>query len=143
LAAVTEARADLIAILLTGIPKDLITGFQNFTGPLKADYLRLNLAIPPNTTGSPNPLGLLGEDLAGFPNGRRVGDDVVDIEIKAIAGATLGLVDPTFIMDGAVNLVTQGIPLGNPIQPPNTMPFLSKFPYLPHPVPGYEHSHDP
>src|SRR2546427_8583582 len=48
LAAVTESRADLIAILLTGIPTGIIPGFQNFTGPLQADYLRLNLAIPPN-----------------------------------------------------------------------------------------------
>ena len=142
LAAVTESRADLIAILLTGIPTGIIPGFQNFTGPLQADYLRLNLAIPPNTT-NPNRLGLVGGDPAGFPNGRRVLDDVVDIEIKAIAGATLPLVDKSFSTDGAVSLVTQGIPQGNPIQPPNTAPFLTVFPYLPHPVPGYEHSHDP
>jgi hypothetical protein len=142
LAAVTEARADLIAILLTGIPAGIIPGFQNFTGPLQADYLRLNLAIPPNTA-NPNRLGLVGGDLAGFPNGRRVLDDVVDIEIKAIAGATLPLVDKNFTTDGAVSLVTQGIPAGNPVQPPNTASFLSIFPYLPHPVPGYEHSHDP
>src|SRR5947208_8248864 len=142
LAAVTQARADLIAILLTGIPRGIIPGFQNFTGPLQSDYLRLNLAIPPNTT-NPNRLGLVGGDPAGFPNGRRVLDDVVDIEIKAIAGATLPLVDKSFSADGAVSLVTQGIPQGNPIQPPNTAPFLTVFPYLPHPVPGYEHSHDP
>jgi hypothetical protein len=142
LSAVTEARADLIAILLTGIPAGIIPGFQNFTGPLQADYLRLNLAIPPNTT-NPNRLGLVGGDPAGFPNGRRVLDDVVDIEIKAIAGATLPLVDKNFTTDGAVSLVTQGIPAGNPVQPPNTASFLSVFPYLPHPVPGYEHSHDP
>jgi hypothetical protein len=141
LAAVTESRADLIAILLTGIPAGIIPGFQNFTGPLQADYLRLNLAIPPNTT-NPSQLGLVGGDPAGFPNGRRVLDDVVDIEIKAIAGATLPLVDKNFTTDGAVSLVTQGIPAGNPVQPPNTTPFLSVFPYLPHPVPGYEHSHD-
>ena len=142
LAAVTESRADLIAILLTGIPAGIIPGFQNFTGPIQADYLRLNLAIPPNTT-NPSRLGLVGGDPAGFPNGRRVLDDVVDIEIKAIAGATLPLVDKNYTTDGAVSLVTQGIPAGNPVQPPNTTPFLSVFPYLPHPVPGYEHSHDP
>jgi hypothetical protein len=142
LAAVTESRADLIAILLTGIPAGIIPGFQNFTGPIQADYSRLNLAIPPNTT-NPSRLGLVGGDPAGFPNGRRVLDDVVDIEIKAIAGATLPLVDKNFTTDGAVSLVTQGIPAGNPAQPPNTTPFLSVFPYLPHPVPGYEHSHDP
>lgn len=141
LAGVTEARADLVAILLTGIPAGIIPGFQNFTGPVQADYLRLNLAIPPNTS-NPSRLGLVGGDRAGFPNGRRIADDVVDIEIKAIAGATLPLVDKNFKADGAVSLVTQGI-AGNPVQPPNTSSFLSTFPYLPHPVPGYEHSHDP
>ncbi len=141
LAAVTEARVDLIAILLTGIPAGVIPGFQNFTGPIQADYLRLNLAIPPNTT-NPNRLGLVGGDPAGFPNGRRIADDVVDIEIKAIAGATLPLVDKSFTVDGAISLVSQGIP-GNPVQLPNTSSFLVSFPYLPHPVPGYEHSHDP
>ena len=48
--------------------------------------LRLNVAIPP--AASPNNLGILGGDLAGFPNGRRVADDVFTIELRAIAGAT-------------------------------------------------------
>ena len=61
--------------------------------------LRLNMAIPPSS--SPSPLGLLGGDLAGFPNGRRVVDDVVTIEIRAVAGVTIPLVDPTFTPDGA------------------------------------------
>ena len=62
-------------------------GFQNFTGSVQADQLRLNVAIPP-TTSKPSTFGLLGDDLAGFPNGRRVFDDVVSIELRAIAGAT-------------------------------------------------------
>ena len=49
--------------------------------------LRLNVAIPP-TTENPNPLGLVAGDAAGFPNGRRVGDDVLDIVLQAAAGAT-------------------------------------------------------
>jgi hypothetical protein len=141
LAAYTKARADLVAILLTGIPSGIVPGFQNFTGPVQADYLRLNMAIPPNTT-NPSRLGLVGGDPAGFPNGRRVLDDVIDIELRAIAGATLPLVDNSFTPDGAAGLVADGVD-SNPIQPPNTTPFLSTFPYLPHPVPGYEHSHDP
>ena len=72
-----KSRADLVAILLTGLPSGIVPGFQNFTGKRHADMLRLNTAIPP-TTSSPNTLGLLGGDLAGFPNGRRVFDDVVD-----------------------------------------------------------------
>jgi hypothetical protein len=65
-----------VAILLTGIPAGLIPGFQNSTGKVLADLLRLNVAIPP--ARSPDPLGLLGDDLAGLPNGRRVADDVVN-----------------------------------------------------------------
>ncbi|HEY1487358.1 MAG TPA: DUF4331 domain-containing protein, partial [Micromonosporaceae bacterium] len=90
LAAYHKPRADLAAILLTGIPNGIIPGFQNFTGAHPADLLRLNVAIPPS--GSPSPYGLLGNDLAGFPNGRRVTDDIVAIELRAIAGATIPLV---------------------------------------------------
>ena len=82
LAGLTAARADLVAILLTGIPSGIVAGFQNYTGSHYADELRLNLAIPP-TTSDPNPLGLIGGDLAGFPNGRRVFDDVVTVELRA------------------------------------------------------------
>ena len=80
-------RADLVAILLTGIPPGLITGFQNFTGTTQADLLRLNMAIAPST--SPVNTGLIGGDIAGFPNGRRVFDDVVTIELRCLAGAVL------------------------------------------------------
>ena len=99
LAAYHKTRADLNAILLTGIPTGIVPGFQNFTGAVESDMLRLNLAIPP--THSPNSLGLLGGDAAGFPNGRRVGDDVVAIELRAVAGVTIPLVDPSFTPDGA------------------------------------------
>ena len=67
-------------------------GFQNYTGPTFADQLRLNMAIPPSTA-NPNRFGLLGGDAAGFPNGRRVFDDIVSIELRAIAGLTYPLVD--------------------------------------------------
>ncbi len=69
------ARADLLAVLLTGLPSGVVPGFQNYTGPIQADMLRLNTAIAP--TANPNIYGLLGGDAAGFPNGRRVFDDVV------------------------------------------------------------------
>src|SRR5207248_133917 len=69
LAAYTKPLADMVAILLTGIPSGVVPGFQNFTGPTYGDMLRLNVAIPP--TANPNLFGLLGNDAAGFPNGRR------------------------------------------------------------------------
>jgi hypothetical protein len=94
LAAYGKARADLNAILLTGIPAGVVPGFQNFTGKVPSDMLRLNMAIPPSATE--NPLGLVAGDAAGFPNGRRLGDDVVTIELRAVAGLTLPLVDPSF-----------------------------------------------
>jgi hypothetical protein len=121
LAAYTKARADLVAILLTGIPTGVVPGFQNFTGKKPADLLRLNLAIPPSAT--PNKFGILGGDLAGFPNGRRVTDDIVAIELRAIAGAVLPLVDPTFTADPAAAILTDGTVDDN-------QPFLNHFPYL-------------
>src|SRR4029077_11556338 len=75
LAAYSKDRADLVAVLLTGIPAGIIGGFQNYTGKRQADLLRLNMAVPPGSLN--NPLGILGGDLAGFPNGRRVFDDAV------------------------------------------------------------------
>jgi hypothetical protein len=125
------ARADLEAILLTGIPSGIVPGFQNNTGTVLADMMRLNTAIPPSA--KPNPLGIIGGDLAGFPNGRRVMDDVVSIELRAIAGATYPLVDSSYTPDSAASLVTDGltaasVPAG----------FLSSFPYLGVPYSGFD-----
>ena len=94
LAKYTKPRADLNAVLLTGIPKGVVPGFQNYTGAVQADMLRLNLAIPP--TAQPNDLGLVAGDAAGWPNGRRVNDDVVTVALRAVAGLTLPLVDPSY-----------------------------------------------
>jgi hypothetical protein len=129
LAAYTKNRADLHAILLTGIPKGIVAGFQNFTGPMPADMLRLNVAIPPAKT--PNALGVVGGDLAGFPNGRRVFDDVVSIELKAVAGATIPLVDPSYKVDAAVGAVSSYLTPGNGR-------YQSTFPYLGTPHDGFD-----
>ena len=130
LAALTADRADLLAVLLTGIPAGLIDGFQNFTGPTQADVLRLNLAIPP--THEPNRLGLLGGDLAGFPNGRRLADDVVTIELRAVAGAIYPLIDAEFTPDAAVGAIEDGT-----FQMPGRV-FLDRFPYIGLPYSGYD-----
>jgi Domain of unknown function (DUF4331) len=129
LAAYSKDRADLHAILLTGIPSGIVPGFQNFTGPHPADMLRLNVAIPP-TISNPNALGLVGGDPAGFPNGRRVFDDIVSIELKAIAGATIPLVDPSFTPDGAVALVSSYLT-------PGANRYKEHFPYLGVPHDGF------
>jgi hypothetical protein len=126
-----KARADLLAVLLTGLPSGVVPGFQNFTGTTQADMLRLNTAIPPNTT-SPSLYGLLGGDAAGFPNGRRVSDDVVAVELRAIAGVTFALVDKTFTPDGAAGAVTDGLTPAD-----LDVPYLDHFPYLGVPHSGF------
>ncbi len=82
-------RTDLSLILLTGVPG------LNYTGPTQSDLLRLNTALKPGVNGAcpggtasaaaPDRLAVLDADLCGWPNGRRLGDDVVDIELRAIA----------------------------------------------------------
>jgi hypothetical protein len=126
-------RADLVAILLTGLPAGIIPGFQNLSGNGKryADLLRLNVAIPP--AASPSPLGILGGDLAGYPNGRRVSDDVVTIELRAIAGLTYPLV-ATYTPDGAAGLVTEQ-PFDHPTPGPGR--YQPTFPYLGTPHDGF------
>jgi hypothetical protein len=121
-------RADLVAILLTGIPKDVIKGFQNYSGPTHADMLRLNVAVPPSA--SPSPFGILGGDLAGFPNGRRPADDIVAIELRAVAGVTYMLVAPSYTPDAAAGLLTDGTT--------GSVTFDDTFPYLQEPTSGYE-----
>jgi hypothetical protein len=126
------ARADIEAILLTGIPKGIIDGFTNFTGPVQADLLRLNTSIPP--AAKPSIFGLLGGDVAGFPNGRRVFDDIVSIELRALAGVTVPLVDKSFTPDAAAGELTDGLTpadLGTP--------YLDVFPYLGVPYDGFDH----
>jgi hypothetical protein len=126
-----KARADLDAILLTGIPSGVVPGFQNFTGATKADMLRLNVAIPPTKPKKENPIGLVAGDPAGFPNGRRLGDNVVAIELRAVAGATIPLVDPSYTPDGAAALLTDGTKDTN-------AKHLDWFPYLGMPGGGYQ-----
>jgi hypothetical protein len=130
LAGLTAARADLVAILLTGLPSGVVPGFQNYTGATYADELRLNMAIPATTT-DPSPLGVVGGDLAGFPNGRRVFDDVVSIELRAIAGLTYPLVAPSYTPDGAASVITDGLTEADTT-------YLSTFPYLGTPQSGYQ-----
>lgn len=124
----TSDRSDLVAILLTGVQG------LNYTGPVKADFLRLNTAIAPTAAvGAGNSLGVLGGDLAGFPNGRRLEDDVVDIELKAVAqgygpflNGLLGLPNKS-----PNNLVGDGVDV-------NEKAFMPTFPYMATPHQGYE-----
>ena len=69
--------------------------------------------------------------MGGFPNGRRIMDDVVTIELQAVAGATIPLVDKTFTPDKALADVSDGVTGAG-------LTFLSSFPYLGTPYSGYE-----
>ena len=129
LAAYTKPRADLAAVFLTGIPSGVIPGFQNFGSTVQAEELRLNVAIPPTRT--PSNFGLLGGDLQGYPNGRRPKDDVVSIALKAVAGAIIHLVDPSYTPDAAAAALQEGIG-------PEPSAFQAGFPYLADPHDGYD-----
>lgn len=123
-------RNDLVAIFATGIPAGAVPGAPNFTTFLSDgtphEMQRLNVAIPPTAAGSRSRLGLLGGDPAGFPNGRRVSDDVVDIELRAVAGGTP--FTPQFNV-APNNALGDGVPQ-------NDVPYLDRFPYLGTPHPG-------
>jgi hypothetical protein len=137
--ATNAPRADLLAILLTGIPSTVVPGFAgNYTGPTQADMLRLNMTIPPTASDKFSNLGLIGGDIGGFPNGRRVQDDVATIELRAIAGATLPLVDATYTPDAAAGGISMGLTSG-PTDPSamNNENYLGSFPYLGTPHSGY------
>jgi hypothetical protein len=120
-------RNDLVAIFATGIPASAIPGFSTFLSDgVPHEYLRLNVAIPPAAEANRSRLGLLGGDIAGYPNGRRVGDDVTDISLRAVLGGTP--FTPAFNI-APNNTVGDGVDR-------NDVPFLDRFPYLATPHAG-------
>ena len=110
-------RTDLEQVLLTGVPG------LNSTGKTLADELRINLSIPPDARGTENRLGVLGNDLAGYPNGRRLTDDVIDISERAVAGALKG----------------NTVPLGDGVNQDDRAT-LPVFPYEPDPESGADNT---
>lgn len=94
----TSGRVDLVRVFLTGVPGLNRPPFMADPddpsagpGARPSDLMRLNVAIPATTVGSPgfNRLGVIAGDLGGYPNGRRVGDDIVDITLRVAAGVLL------------------------------------------------------
>lgn len=122
----TTDRTDLVLILGQGVPGLNATN----TGDTLFDMLRLNMGIPPAT--SPSRLGVLDGDLAGFPNGRRLWDDVVDIEIRAIADGYGSFLEENF---GLPNLSPNNM-VGDGCDA-NDKAFKAEFPYVAAPWSGY------
>ena len=124
----TTPRNDLVAVFLTGI-----TGLNKPANPnqVPCEMLRLNMTIPP--ADHPKRLGVLEGDIAGFPNGRRLTDDVVDIEERAAAGGYV--LTPDFNHDPANDL-------GDGVDA-NDVPLLPYFPYVAPPHSPFLHSHHP
>ena len=125
-------RNDIATIFVTGIPAGAVPGLPNYTTFLSDgqphEFLRLNTAIAPVAIGATgySRLGLLGGDIGGFPNGRRLGDDVVDIEVRALLGGTP--FTPAFNVSPN-NAFNDGVSA-------NFEGFLTRFPYLQTPNPG-------
>jgi Domain of unknown function (DUF4331) len=112
-------RADIVQALLTGVPGLTQIGSH----PAAADTLKLNLGVPANP--SPSRFGVLANDVAGFPDGRRLTDDVTDITLRVVAGA---LLKPS---EGG-----KQIPLGDGVDQ-NDKAFRSSFPYVALPADGF------
>ncbi len=111
-------RMDLVTVFLTGVP-----GLNQTATP--AEYLRLNTATPAVAATLQNNLGVIAGDVAGFPNGRRPGDDVVDIALRVVMGKLLSTNDAPSgqlpFTDGAYV---------------DAAMFDSTFPYIKPPLPG-------
>ena len=128
-------RADLVAAFLTGV-----AGVNQLAMVTPSEMLRLNTAIPATPAEQQSAFGVAGDDLAGFPNGRRPGDDVVDIALRVVMGAlchdipvagtptNLGFCNPEDAPVGNVPF-TDGAPL-------NAQMFDQRFPYLLTPIAG-------
>src|SRR5438132_259161 len=118
-------RNDLVSVFLTGIQG--LNQPAHLTAP--GEELRLNTSIPPSSQNpnAVNPLGVLGGQLDGFPNGRRLADDVVDIEVQAVLGILCQsggpLAGPTPCRTGSVPDVGDGVRA-------NDVPFQASFPYV-------------
>ncbi len=125
-------RQDLVAVFLTGVPNVNLNGAT-------AEYLRLNTALPATPKANQNNLGAAacfvngaltlsnpGCDPAGFPNGRRPGDDVVDIELRAAMG---------YLLPNDTQAPSRNVPFHDAVLQDASM-FDSSFPYLTMPLPG-------
>ncbi len=131
-------RTDLVAAFLTGLKLADGTVVNQPAQVTAAEMLRLNTAIPPTPFDKQNNLGVAAGDLAGFPNGRRPGDDIVDVSLRVAMGALCTLTGATDAL--GVGCKPADAPAGAaPITDgvaTNASQFYDTFPYLASPLPG-------
>lgn len=113
-------RTDLVTVFLTGVP-----GVNKPANGVPSEMLRLNTTTPTVAAADQDPLGVLGGDSAGYPNGRRPGDDVVDISLRVAMGALLTAEQAP---DGQLPYTDQAYI--------DATMFDNAFPYLKSPLPG-------
>ena len=126
-------RTDLVAAFLTGI-----AGLNQPMNVVPAEMLRLNTAIAPTSQAMQNPLGVAAGDNAGFPNGRRPGDDVVDLSIRVAMGALCVLTGPTDKLKlgcKPADAPAGGLAFTDGVRK-TAMDFQGVFPYLNTPIAG-------
>ena len=137
-------RLDLVTVFLTGVP-----GLNMPQNVSPSEILRLNTSIAATAEAAQNRLGVIGGDNAGFPNGRRPGDDVVDVALRVVEGALCGtspsgcafstapLATFPALTDGAfINATVAYAPEGTVTNDPSLRLFRPSFPYLRLPLSG-------
>jgi hypothetical protein len=130
-------RNDLVTTFLLGLP-----GINQPAGVVPSEMLRLNTSTPPTPEGSQNRLGVAGGDLAGYPNGRRPKDDVVDISLAVVMGGLCFLNGDNNGLGLGTDCKPSAVPLGATTLSINDevdqaqQKFFGKFPYLFTPIPG-------
>jgi hypothetical protein len=130
-------RTDLVTTFLTGIK-----GLNQPATVTPSEMLRLNTSIPATAETSQHRLGVAGGDNAGFPNGRRPKDDVVDVSLVAVMGGLCMLNGDNNALQLGADCKPANVPLGNTSLKLHdavdqaVVPLLHGFPYLMHPIPG-------
>jgi len=123
-------RSDIVAAYLTGIPN--LNMFPGTNPP--GEMLRLNTSIPPTSADKQNRYGVLAGDAAGFPNGRRPGDDIVDLTVQVFMGALCYVKNNPWCTKAQAPV---GYVLFTDGAPQLASEFNVTWPYLLTPVPGY------
>jgi len=130
-------RTDLVTTFLTGIK-----GLNQPSNVVASEMLRLNTSIAPTPEAGQHRLGVAGGDNAGFPNGRRPKDDVIDISLVAVMGGLCMLNGDANALQLGAECRPANVPLGatslklHDAVDQATVPFLPGFPYLNTPEPG-------